>query len=82
MACVAVIGALATTAQANSTGSTGPAIDRVVTLGDPYSSGSGIHRNASSCDDHGPETHSFDRSTRLERVPAQTRRNPRPASRR
>ena len=40
-------------------------IDRVVTLGDSYSSGSGIHRNASSYDDHGPEAHSFDRSTRL-----------------
>ena len=40
-------------------------IERVVTLGDSYSSGSGIHRNASSYDDHGPEAHSFDRSTRL-----------------
>jgi hypothetical protein len=36
-----------------------------VTLGDSYSSGSGIHRNASSYDDHGPEAHSFDPSTRL-----------------
>ncbi len=40
-------------------------IERVVTLGDSYSSGSGIHRNASSYDDHGPEAHSFRRSTRL-----------------
>lgn len=40
-------------------------IERVVTLGDSYSSGSGIHRNASSYDDHGPEAHSFDRFTRL-----------------
>ncbi len=40
-------------------------IERIVTLGDSYSSGSGIHRNASSYDDHGPEAHSFDRSTRL-----------------
>ena len=40
-------------------------IERVVTLGDSYSSGSGIHRNASSYDDHGPEAHSFDRTTRL-----------------
>ncbi len=40
-------------------------IERLVTLGDSYSSGSGIHRNASSYDDHGPEAHSFDRSTRL-----------------
>ena len=40
-------------------------IERVVTLGDSYSSGSGIHRNASDYDDNGPEAHSFDRSTRL-----------------
>ena len=40
-------------------------IERVVTLGDSYSSGSGIHRNASSYDDHGPEAHSFNRVTRL-----------------
>jgi len=40
-------------------------IERVVTIGDSYSSGSGIHRNASSYDDHGPEAHSFDRTTRL-----------------
>jgi len=59
---VASVGALATTAQASSSQST---IERVVTLGDSYSSGSGIHRNASSYDDHGPEAHSFDRSTRL-----------------
>ena len=66
MACaLASVGALATTAQASSTGRARTAIDRVVTLGDSYSSGSGIHRNASSYDDHGPESHSFDRSTRL-----------------
>jgi len=40
-------------------------IERIVTLGDSYSSGSGIHRNASDYDDHGPESHSFDRFTRL-----------------
>ena len=40
-------------------------VQRIVTLGDSYSSGSGIHRNASSYDDHGPAAHSFDRSTRL-----------------
>jgi lysophospholipase L1-like esterase len=40
-------------------------IERVVTLGDSYSSGSGIHRNASSYDDHGPAAHSFNRVTRL-----------------
>jgi lysophospholipase L1-like esterase len=42
-----------------------PRIVRVVTLGDSYSSGSGIHRHASDYDDHGPERHSFDASTRL-----------------
>jgi lysophospholipase L1-like esterase len=40
-------------------------IVRVVTLGDSFSSGTGIHRNASSYDDHGPEAHSFDPATRL-----------------
>jgi lysophospholipase L1-like esterase len=40
-------------------------VERIVTLGDSYSSGSGIHRNASSYDDHGPPAHSFDPSTRL-----------------
>jgi len=40
-------------------------IERVVTLGDSYSSGSGIHRNASAYDDHGPAAHSFDPGTRL-----------------
>jgi len=65
--CLASVGVLATTAQSASAsaGSAQPAIDRVVTLGDSYSSGSGIHRDASSYDDHGPEDHSFDRSTRL-----------------
>ena len=38
---------------------------RVVTLGDSYSSGLGIHRDASDYDDHGPPAHSFDPGTRL-----------------
>jgi lysophospholipase L1-like esterase len=38
---------------------------QIVTLGDSYSSGSGIHRDASAYDDHGPEAHSFDPATRL-----------------
>ena len=66
LACaLASVGAFATTARAGATGSAHAVIDRVVTLGDSYSSGSGIHRNASSYDDQGPEAHSFDRSTRL-----------------
>jgi hypothetical protein len=40
-------------------------IERVVTLGDSYSSGSGIHKHATRYDDHGPEAHAFDRATRL-----------------
>jgi lysophospholipase L1-like esterase len=39
--------------------------DEIVTLGDSYSSGVGIHKDASDYDDHGPERHSFDRDTRL-----------------
>jgi lysophospholipase L1-like esterase len=41
------------------------AFDRVVTLGDSYSAGTGIHRDASDYDDQGPPTHSFDTNTRL-----------------
>jgi lysophospholipase L1-like esterase len=40
-------------------------IERVVTLGDSYSSGTGIHRNASDYDDHGPRAQTFAPSTRL-----------------
>ncbi len=40
-------------------------IETVITLGDSYSSGSGIHSDATNYDDHGPETHFFDPSTRL-----------------
>jgi lysophospholipase L1-like esterase len=40
-------------------------IERIVTLGDSYSSGTGIHRDAGDYDDHGPRAHSFDPSTRL-----------------
>lgn len=38
---------------------------RIVTLGDSYSSGLGIHRDASDYDDHGPPSHSFDPATSL-----------------
>jgi hypothetical protein len=40
-------------------------IVRVVTMGDSYSSGNGIHDDADQYDDHGPERHSFDDETRL-----------------
>lgn len=45
--------------------STDTPVERVVTLGDSYSSGTGIHRDASKYDDHGPPAHSFDPATRL-----------------
>lgn len=45
--------------------SAGTPIERIVTLGDSYSSGTGIHRNARDYDDHGPQAHSFDPTTRL-----------------
>ncbi len=40
-------------------------IERVVTLGDSYSSGAGIHRDASDFDDHGPQAQTFAPSTRI-----------------
>lgn len=40
-------------------------VARIVTVGDSYSSGTGIHRNARDYDDHGPPAQSFDPSTRL-----------------
>ncbi|MEM9514506.1 MAG: SGNH/GDSL hydrolase family protein [Actinomycetota bacterium] len=40
-------------------------IDRVITLGDSFSSGSGIHADATDYDDHGPERHYFSEHTRL-----------------
>lgn len=60
------IATTATTAFArpDSTSSTAR-VTRVVTLGDSYSSGSGIHRNADDYDDQGPPAHSFDPATRL-----------------
>jgi hypothetical protein len=69
-AALAAIGAVGAGTPASARPGANPApslatIDRIVTLGDSYSSGSGIHRNASSYDDHGPEAHSFDPATRL-----------------
>jgi lysophospholipase L1-like esterase len=43
----------------------GDGIERVVTLGDSYSAGAGIHRDASDYDDQGPPLHSFSPRTRL-----------------
>jgi lysophospholipase L1-like esterase len=52
-------------AAASSASSASSGIDRVVTLGDSYSSGTGIHRNASDYDDHGPAMQTFAGSTRI-----------------
>ena len=43
----------------------GGSFDRVVTLGDSYGSGTGIHADASDYDDQGPARQSFNRSERL-----------------
>ena len=42
-----------------------PSIERVVTLGDSYSAGTGIHRDSSDYDDHGPRAQTFASSTRI-----------------
>ena len=69
-AVAATVGVLAVGTSAAARPESAPAaslerVQRIVTLGDSYSSGSGIHRNASSYDDHGPAAHSFDPATRL-----------------
>ncbi len=65
VAAVAVVGAVAVPGTVLAQRTEHDPIERVVTLGDSYSSGSGIHKDATSYDDHGPEAHAFDRSTRL-----------------
>ncbi len=65
IALLAVGGAGATVLAAPPAGDAAPPIDRVVTLGDSYSSGQGIHADASDYDDHGPPAHSFSPATRL-----------------
>ena len=62
---IAPVAAAAIAAGFSSAGEAAGSIDRVVTLGDSYSSGQGIHADASDYDDHGPPTHSFDPATRL-----------------
>ena len=47
------------------TSAAAPSIERIVTLGDSYSSGTGIHRNASDYDDHGPAAQTFAPATRI-----------------
>ena len=58
----AAVGALASVSPARAEGD---GFERVVVLGDSYSSGVGIHSDASDYDDHGPAAHSFDPATRL-----------------
>ncbi len=55
---VAVAGAAAALVPAGAGAESG--FDRVVTLGDSYSSGQGVHADASDYDDHGPPRHKFD----------------------
>ena len=52
-------------ALSSTTTTAAPSIERVVTLGDSYSAGTGIHRNASDYDDHGPQAQTFAPSTRI-----------------
>jgi lysophospholipase L1-like esterase len=58
----ALLGILAISA---TTTTAAPTIERVVTLGDSYSAGTGIHRDASDYDDHGPRAQTFAPSTRI-----------------
>ncbi|MEM8621754.1 MAG: hypothetical protein AAGF73_18770 [Actinomycetota bacterium] len=44
---------------APATAQEAPAFDRVVTIGDSYASGTGIHADATSYDDQGPLVHEF-----------------------
>ncbi len=59
------VAALVGGAQATAVESADGAIVRVVTLGDSYSSGMGIHRDAGDFDDHGPAAQFFDSTTRI-----------------
>lgn len=64
LVCSFTVATTATTAFARRE-ATAARITHVVTLGDSYSSGSGIHRNADDYDDQGPPAQSFDGATRL-----------------
>ena len=66
VACLAAsVASVVVVAAEASTSAAAPRIERVVTLGDSYSSGTGIHRNASDYDDHGPAAQTFAPSTRI-----------------
>jgi len=66
VACLATPAALVVSVATEApTSAAAPGIERVVTLGDSYSSGTGIHRNASDYDDHGPAAQTFAPSTRI-----------------
>ena len=56
---VVAVGAQVAASEGSST------FERVVTLGDSYGSGTGIHSDASDYDDQGPANHSFTKSERL-----------------
>lgn len=63
LAAAGLVAGLLTTV--DTAGASSDPVERVVTLGDSYSSGLGIHADASDYDDHGPPTHSFAADTRL-----------------
>lgn len=65
LACSVGVGSVASARSQPPPEATSRRIERIVTLGDSYSSGSGIHRDADDYDDHGPPDHSFDPATRL-----------------
>ena len=60
---VAVVVAVASISPGTAAGASD--IERVITLGDSFSSGSGIHADATDYDDHGPAGHYFDPNSRL-----------------
>ena len=62
---IVVVAMAPLTAPVDARGAGDDGIGRVVVLGDSYSAGTGIHRDASDYDDQGPPEHSFDPATRL-----------------
>ncbi|MEO1057421.1 MAG: SGNH/GDSL hydrolase family protein [Actinomycetota bacterium] len=68
VAAVSAVAAVATSVPAHAAAAdadVADGFDRVITLGDSFSSGSGIHADATDYDDHGPERHYFAEHTRL-----------------
>jgi hypothetical protein len=62
---VALAASVLLAGSASSVTASAPPVQRIVTLGDSYSSGTGIHRKASDYDDHGPPAQTFSPVTRI-----------------